>query len=190
MRYILVALLGLLAACAAPQKMNLHEMSADEAPYWNLVTLRGLDDALLKIYEDQYFTLSEKPQGYDLEFDKNEIDHESFKKVGGFVRILKRDDLVYVNFQSCNGISARYKIKKRVWVHQTTGSSMRSCERTVVGKSGKVTVAATPMLADHIFFQLAPEIKGYHVSDDGQMLTLLDADDNALGVFNYRGELQ
>ena len=63
------------------------------------------------------------------------------------------------------------------------GSEMCIRDRSIPSKSGKFVSAPTAMLADRTFIKISSKIKGYNVSSDGQILTLLDAEGVELGVF-------
>lgn len=186
MRYIFILMLAFFAACASSQTMNLHEMPRDEAPYWDLVSLTGFDEAMRDVYDTNIY----KPYSYgSVSIKRADVDFDEFKKVSGFARVYKLDGHVGVTFQACNGISARYKIEDGEWVHKGVGATMRSCERVALESSGKAVVLATPMFADDWFKKIAPAIKGYRVSEDNLTLTLVDAANEDLAVFTYRGDL-
>ena len=186
MRYIFILMLAFFAACTSSQTMGLHEMHRDEAPYWDLVSLTGFDQAMRDAYDTNVY----KHYSYgSVSVEHGNVDFDEFKKVSGFAQVYKLGDEIGVAFQACNGISARYKVEDGEWVHKGIGATMRACERTAFGPSGKAVVLATPMFADDWFKNMVPAIKGYRVSEDNLTLILVDAAGEDLAVFKYRGDL-
>jgi len=193
MRGLLNIFLLALSGCAATPdvelnspKSELHNQVVSDAPYWNLVSLDGFDDALRKAYDTKTYQFFDS--SIPIEFD--EMDYDEFSKYSGKVRIYSVDynaqndsNLMKISFSSCNGIGASYRHDGQHWRHISSGQTLISCERLALETSGKPVLLWTPMLLDNWFRKLAPDITGYDVSTDDQTLTLHDVDGKALGVF-------
>lgn len=161
-----------LAGCKATPMPDLYSHSAETAPVWSMVSLEGLDEALKQAYDTQSMTIY--AQGSPIDLKLAGIDFEDFVAVMGRLTIHKSDNSVIIGFKSCNSLGAQYKyvggaLKYKDWI----GTSM-ACPMSA------------SMLVDAKFVELAPKIKGYQLSKDGQMLTLMDSNQNALGVFSLQ----
>ena len=206
MKYILLTLAAGLSACAvspkstsvaiaeAPAKISLasqlngdlHTLHRDTAPYWDIVSFTGFEEMMRKAYDTDIYD-----GGNYGEIDLNlpDIDFDEFFEFSGFAHVYGHEGKVYITYHSCNGISARYEIEDGSLAYKRYGETMRACERTVIGKSGKRATVYTLMFADDWFASIAPKITGYSVSEDGQSMTLTDENQDVLAEFKYRGEL-
>lgn len=188
MRRLLIALLISLAACTATPDKNLHDLTLDEAPYWDLESLAGFDDALRKAYETKnYFWINDGQSPID--FD--DLDYAEFSKFNGKVRIYKsrnKENHMSVSFSACNGIRAIYERDGDLWKYVVFGQTTIACERGVKDKSGKQVILYTAMVADDWFAKLARDIANYDVSPDGQTLTLTNIEGEPLGIFKKRAK--
>jgi hypothetical protein len=161
----------------------LHELPYDEVPQWNLVSFTGFDEALRKAYEAKNYS---GIYGVDSPIVFNGLDYADFSTVAGKLRVHRArnsEHFMAIAFSSCNGIRGTYERDGEAWRYIGPSQTMRSCERVVRDKSGKQVLLYTPMVADDWFIKLAPAVKDYDVSNDGQTLRLLGVDNVELGMF-------
>ncbi len=167
--------------------LNLSEMSSEDAPYWDLVSFTGMDDAFRTAYDAKSFTWS---TGDIIPVETFDLGFEEFKKISGRIRIFSHNEQVFLSYSSCNGISARYETGPTgSLVFKSAGSTGMACEYTPISPSGKPVILPNPMYADNWFEGVARKVVSYEVSDDRQTLTLHNNNDDVLAVFSYRGAL-
>jgi len=189
---ILVPLM-FVSACTMPKskdgpiealaKPELHELPYDEVPQWELVSLKGLDDALRRAYEAKNYS---GIYGVDNPIVFDGLDYADFSEVAGKLRIhIARNskDFMAIAFSSCNGIRGTYERDGDAWRYVGPSRTAISCERVVRDKSGKQVLLSTPMIVDNWFMRIAPDVKNYYVSANGKTLNLLGANAEELGVF-------
>ena len=177
-----------LTACASVQAATpLHEMAREDAPQWDLVSLSGLDAHLQNIYETGSTTIGEDK----FTIDVFTVEFEELLKVKGSLSVFgetkyDQQDTVHINFSSCNGIMGQFTPFGGRQKYRTQGQTLTACWGGHTNKSGATAYLRTPMLVDTFFASILPDIIGYEVSNDSQILTLLAANDTPLGVFKRR----
>ena len=185
-RLFYILFVGLTACVAAPE-VTVPESIAS----WKLESLAGLDNLLRKTYETKsYFW----PGHVEIPVKFEDLDYAEFSKASGSLRVISqtRDnvDHMVIAFSSCNANFADYVRDGVVWRHLTTSHTAKACFSNATDSSGKQVALMTPMFVDQHFTALAPDITNYEVSSDGQILTLLGADNQALGVFRLEEATQ
>ena len=190
MRAVIAKLISTLSltACASVQaKTPLHELSADVAPKWKMVSLNGLNDYLREIYQ----TGETKPLYKDAIISPIHVENisfDEFSKTRVTLSLHKLMDTqalhdVYVGFSSCNAIMGNFEHVGGKLEYRSYGATEKGCWNLVADKKGESIGVKTPMLVDEFIKSVLPKITDYRVSKDSKMLNLLDSKGEVLGVF-------
>ena len=175
-----------LTACASVQATTpLHEMAREDAPMWDMVSLQNLDEAFKASFERKTMIVEFGGAPIPLEFEG--VNFEEFKKVEASTRIYKRNDNVFISFDpsSCKaGIGVSYELVEEALEFKSFHQPGPACSRMVRGKSGKQYNIPTHYLVQTKFMEIAPQVKWYDVSSDGNALTLLDSENQELALFS------
>lgn len=186
--FIILLLALCLTSCASVQATTpLHKMSIKDAPKWNMVSLEGLDDYLLDIYNSGSVKSSIKG-GEVFSAEIPDVSVEKFSKNSAVLTIhgkteFENEDVVHINLASCNAMIGRYNRVGEKLKYRVHSQSMVSCERVVTDRSGTLIALSTPMFVEEYIKGILPQITDYRVSSDNQILTLLGERDEILGVF-------
>lgn len=188
MKYLFPAFFLCLAGCAVSQFSKIEKtpvsvtgQSSVATPqegvnfYGEIIDLHGLESALLS-WQDRI-----KSNGY-----------ETIWKLGDSVEAsisLRTDpskDTTYIGFSGCNGQGAAYAGVSEFKFIESYPPTVKFCLVGVLDDSGKPSWEAIDhskgAVADNMFTAISPSIHGYKISEDGQVLSLLDQNDIALVV--------
>ena len=166
----------LLLACAEFNDHNLLETSLNDSLVWDMVSLKGLDDALLA--KNQADIVEQINFKY--------TDLGDFEVRAGVTKDPNRRWALLIHFKACNGGAASYKIRSGKLRYKSHIQTSMLCGRLIESEAGKQVINDTPALIDDLFRKLAPKVRDYDVSSDGLTFTLLDENNGHLGLFTRR----
>ena len=170
--FIIFGLL-LLSACAKFDDHNLLATPEGQGLGWEMVSLKGLDEALLAT--DQADIVEQ------IDFKYTDLD--DIKVRAGITKNPVKKRSLLINFMSCNSGAATYSIRGGKLRYKIHVGTLILCGRIIDGETGRRVILGTAAIVDELFQSLAPQVTNYDVSPDGQILTLVDKEGLPLGVF-------
>ena len=166
----------LLPACAEFNDHNLLAASpnANEILIWDMVSLKGLDEALLATHQADIVEQAS--------FKYTELD--AFEVLAGVSKNPVKKRSLLIHFKSCNGSAATYDIRGAKLRYKSHVGTAMLCGTSIETETGRKTIYDTPIIVEGLLHKLAPQVENYDVSSDGQTLTLLGENDEQLGLFS------
>ena len=172
-----------LTACSTSvSSLALHELPAKEAPQWDLVSVKGLNEHLTEIYETG--TVISKGGRVAVRGLSN-VDYEDFLKPRGTLRISGKgkfdtEDIVYISFKTCTANQLSFMRVDGV----LKAKDFYNYEVACWSRYGPEEVyLSTQRFFDPFVWSVLRKVTNYRVSHDGQTLTLLGAQSEQLGLF-------
>ena len=177
MRWIFVIISMFFCSCSSAAETRLEEMEVAQTPVWDMVSIQGLEVALQEEYD---------PEAYNISLDVW-MDYQVKLKIYG---IFADDALTGRHMMSlshgCSALEVRYE-NSDGWIYVPTISFVGECVRTIPTPSG-ISVLPTYTIARPYLVDAALEAKGYLLSEGDTFLSLINADDDVIGVFQKRRE--
>ena len=163
----------LLLACAEFNDHNLLETSLNDSLVWDMVSLKGLDDALLA--KNQADIVEQINFKY--------TDLGDFEVRAGLTKDPVKKRSLLIHFKACNSSAASYGIRGAKLRYKSHVGTAMLCGTSIETETGEQVINDTPLIIEILFHKLAPQITHYEVSRDGLTLKFLNENDEAIGVF-------
>ena len=176
MRGLSWIILGLLvSSCAKFEDHGLLAASpnANDSLVWDMVNLKGLDDALLA--KNQADIVEQINFKY--------TDLGDFEVRAGLTKDPVKKRSLLIHFKACNGSAASYGIRGAKLRYKSHVGTAMLCGTSIETETGEQVINDTPLIVEILFHKLAPQITHYEVSRDGLTLKFLNENDEAIGVF-------
>jgi len=191
-----------LTACStAASSLALHELPSIEAPYWDLVSVKGLNEHLKKAHETD--TVTTKFYEWDNEVGEgivterirpvrvSHVDLEEFLKPRGVLKISGKSKfdpkaIMYISFQTCNPFNIIYVSHEGGFRAKDVSRNGLACWSNYGQKEEKEVYLPIQRFFDPFITDVLMDVTNYSVSHDGKTLTLLGQGSEELGVFKRK----
>jgi len=177
-----------LLACTSVANPALHELPSNEAPYWDLVSLKGLNEHLTDVYE----TGTVIRRGNSVSVNVSHVDFEEFLKPRGTLQIKGKskfdsEDIVYISFKTCTANQMSFMRVDGVLKAKTFDDYEVACWSRY---GEKEVFLSTQWFFDPFVWSVLRKVTNYRISKDRQILTLLGQENEQLGLFKRKEAAQ